>query len=261
MLCTGRRFRTALPHAQALGLDGAIIVNNGALVKDLASGETLQHAYLPRRAVDEVIAHVRSHGPPLVYLDTYHDGVDAVTERADRAHPFQREYLDDNGAFIALVEDVAHSDRQRVIMVSTMADAASLEKLRREAHERFGDRIQTHSLINKNYQGQILEFLSPTAGKWRALERLAASWGIRRARSRRSATIPTTPSSCAAWGSASRWAMRCRRCARRPRASCAATPRAAPQRRSSRSSRCYEGERDRARRPSSASARRDHSVE
>jgi hypothetical protein len=179
VLCTGRRFRTALPHAQALGLDGAIIVNNGAVVKDLASGETLQHAYLPPELFDEVIGHVRSHGPPLVYLDTYHDGVDAVTERADRAHPFQREYLDDNGAFIAVVEDVARSGRERVIMVSTMADADSLEKLRRDAHERFGDRVQTHSLINKNYQGQILEFLSPTAGKWRALERLAASWGIR----------------------------------------------------------------------------------
>jgi 5-amino-6-(5-phospho-D-ribitylamino)uracil phosphatase len=178
VLCTGRRFRTALPHAQALGLDGAIIVNNGAIVKDVVSGETLQHAYLPGELLDDVIGHVRSHGPPLVYLDTYHDGVDAVTERLEQAHPFQREYLDDNDAFIACVDDVAVPPRERVIMVSTMADAGSLEKLRLRAHERFGERIQTHSLINKNYQGQILEFLSPAAGKWRALERLAASWGI-----------------------------------------------------------------------------------
>jgi Cof subfamily protein (haloacid dehalogenase superfamily) len=178
VLCTGRRFRTALPHARALGLEGAIIVNNGAVVKDLADGRTLQHAYLPSELFEEVIGHVRSHGPPLVYLDTYHDGVDAVTERADQAHPFQREYLDDNGQFIALVQDVARSGPERVIMISTMADADSLETLRRGAHERFGERIQTHSLINKNYQGQILEFLAPTAGKWRALERLATSWGI-----------------------------------------------------------------------------------
>jgi hydroxymethylpyrimidine pyrophosphatase-like HAD family hydrolase len=63
-------------------------------------------------------------------------------------------------------------------MVSTMADADALDALRRRALERFGERIQTHSLLNKNYQGQILEFLSPSAGKWHALERLAASWGI-----------------------------------------------------------------------------------
>jgi Cof subfamily protein (haloacid dehalogenase superfamily) len=177
-LVTGRRFRTALPHAQALGLSGAIIVNNGAIVKDLASGETLQHAYLPAEAFGDVIDHVRSLGSPLVYVDSYHDGIDILTERADRAHPFQREYLDDQGKVVTIVEDVAKTGSERVIMVSTMGDLASLDALRGRALERFGERIQTHSLINKNYQGQILEFLSPTAGKWPALERLAASWGI-----------------------------------------------------------------------------------
>jgi Cof subfamily protein (haloacid dehalogenase superfamily) len=181
VLCTGRRFRTALPHAQALGLSGAIVVNNGAIVKDLTSGETLQHAYLPGSEFDEVIAHVRSHGPPLVYIDSYLDGVDILTERTERAHPFQREYVDDQGKVVTIVEDVAQmgqTGRERVIMVSAMADAESLAELRRSASTRFGDRIQTHSLINKNYQGQILEFLSPAAGKWAALERLAASWEI-----------------------------------------------------------------------------------
>ena len=181
VLCTGRRFRTALPHAQALGLSGAIVVNNGAIVKDLASGETLQHAYLPGSEFDEVITHVRSHGSPLVYVDTYLDGVDIFTERSERAHPFQREYVDDQGKVVTIIEDVAQMGqigRERVIMVSTMADAESLAELRRGASTRFGDRIQTHSLINKNYQGQILEFLSPAAGKWPALERLAASWDI-----------------------------------------------------------------------------------
>jgi Cof subfamily protein (haloacid dehalogenase superfamily) len=179
VLCTGRRFRTALPHAQALGLTGPIIVNNGAVVKDLATGQTLQHAYLPAPVFAEVIGHVRSYGPPLVYVDSYHDGVDILTERAESAHPFQREYVDDNGEFIEVVDDVASSGGEAVIMVSAMADAASLDTLRTGAHERLGGRIHTHALINKNYQGQILEFLSPAAGKWPALERLAASWGIR----------------------------------------------------------------------------------
>jgi hypothetical protein len=34
---------------------GAIVVNNGALVKDLASGETVQHAYLPPEVFDDVV--------------------------------------------------------------------------------------------------------------------------------------------------------------------------------------------------------------
>ena len=41
VLCTGRRFRTALPVQQALGLEGPIVLHNGALVKESASGRTL----------------------------------------------------------------------------------------------------------------------------------------------------------------------------------------------------------------------------
>jgi hypothetical protein len=179
VLCTGRRFRTALPLAQALELDGAIVVHNGVVVKDLASGKTLQHHYLAPEVVGEVIEHVRSHGPPLVYLDTYHEGMDIVSERLEAAHPFQRAYLDDQAEFLRIVADVGAGPHEPgVIMVSTMADEPALARLRAAARERFGARVLTHSLINKNYQGSILEFLSPEAGKWPALERLAASWGI-----------------------------------------------------------------------------------
>ena len=45
--------------------------------------------------------------------------------------------------------------------------------MREEASEEFGDRLRTHTLINKSYQGLILEFLSPKSGKWPALEALA----------------------------------------------------------------------------------------
>jgi len=46
VLCTGRRFRTARPLAQALQLNAPLVVHNGALVKDLASGQTLQQSYI-----------------------------------------------------------------------------------------------------------------------------------------------------------------------------------------------------------------------
>jgi Cof subfamily protein (haloacid dehalogenase superfamily) len=178
VLCTGRRFRTALPHARALDLDGAIIVNNGVVVKDLASGETLEHAYLEASLAAEVVQHVRGLGPPLVYVDAYHTGVDIFTETLDRAHPYQREYTDDNLEFISVVDDASAAGREGVIMVSTMADEKSLAPLLEGARRRFGARVHTHTILNKNYQGHILEFLSPSAGKWRTLEKLAASWGI-----------------------------------------------------------------------------------
>ena len=174
VLCTGRRFRTALPCARELSLDGAIVVNNGVLVKDIASGDTLDHRYLPVEDCSEAIAFVRRVCPPLVYVDTYHEDIDLVTESLDEAHSYQREYLNDNTAFFHSVDDLREHPRSDVIMVSTMADEETAVALRDEAREKFGERFDIHILINKNYHGVILEFMSPRAGKWSALATLAA---------------------------------------------------------------------------------------
>jgi Cof subfamily protein (haloacid dehalogenase superfamily) len=178
VVCTGRRFRTALPVLERLGLSGAVVVHNGALVKDIADGKTLQHAYLPEPLYDGVLALMRRHGPPLVYVDSYHDGVDLLTEGIARAHPFQREYLDDHGEHVREVGDLAAARHSEVIMLSTMADEDSLGRVAAWAEQELGAKVRTHRLINKNYRGQILEMLSPLSGKWTALARLAASAGI-----------------------------------------------------------------------------------
>jgi Cof subfamily protein (haloacid dehalogenase superfamily) len=178
VLCTGRRFRTALPMARSLGLSGPIVVNNGVVVKEIESGVTLHHDYLPGDLYAEVLALMRGLGPPLVYVDAYHEQRDFVTERIDAAHPFQREYLADNTEFYSVVDDLAVDRPDDVIMMSAMADEASLAALRQRAIAELGDRVHTHALSNKNYRGQILEFLSSGSGKWPALERLADDDGI-----------------------------------------------------------------------------------
>ena len=178
VLCTGRRFRTAQTIAHALELSGPIVVNNGALVKDIESGRTLHHRYLPLAVYPEVLALARSVGPPLVYVDAYPDHTDFLTERSEHAHPFQREYLRDHGAHCRVVDDLASEGRDDVIMTSLMADALSLDALRARAQAALGARIHTHTLQNKNYQGVILEFLSPESGKWAALARVAEQAGI-----------------------------------------------------------------------------------
>ena len=178
VLCTGRRFRTALPPAQELGLSGAMVVHNGVIVKDIASGRTETNRYLPSDLFGELLEILREHGPPLVYVDSYHEGTDIHTERPEQAHPFQSEYLDDNPEFTRVVGDLIGSARDDVIMMSTMAELEVLEALRRRALERLGDRVLTHMLINKNYRGHILEFLSPASGKWPALREIAAQAGI-----------------------------------------------------------------------------------
>jgi Cof subfamily protein (haloacid dehalogenase superfamily) len=177
VLCTGRRFRTALSVARDLGLTGPMVVNNGALVKDIASGRTLHHRYLPAEVFPEVLALARSVGPPLVYVDSYPEATDFLTERSEQAHAFQRDYLRDHGAWCRVVEDLAALPLESVIMTSLMAEAATLAPLRERARVALGSRVHTHVIQNKNYQGEILEFLSPESGKWAALARVAEDSG------------------------------------------------------------------------------------
>lgn len=178
VLCTGRRFRTALPILRELELEGSVIVNNGALVKDVVTARTLDHAYLPEALYAEALELMREAGPPLVYIDAYDEGTDMLVEADPRTHRFQADYLEDHEEHCRVVDDLAGVDRAKVIMLSRMADEATLLPLREKAIQRLGDRIHTHLIWNKNYEGLIFELLSPASGKWRALERIAAVRGI-----------------------------------------------------------------------------------
>jgi Cof subfamily protein (haloacid dehalogenase superfamily) len=178
VLCTGRRYRTALPIVQALALEGAVVVNNGAVVKDIASARTLHHAYLPQHRFADAFEAMSEGGSPLVYVDAYHEGFDMLIERGGSTHPFQTGYLDDHGEHARAVESLGASLREDVIMLSRMADESTLLPLREQVAERFGDAVHTHMIWNKNYEGLILELLAPESGKWRALERVARARGI-----------------------------------------------------------------------------------
>ena len=167
--------------ALELGLTGPIVINNGVLVKDIGSGETREHRYLPSDIQPEVLSIVREAGAPLLYVDDGSDGLDIYTERAASTHPYQREYLAEAASNnCRFVDDVSRVGRDDVIMISTMGDAETLGTLLEQSRQILGDRVKNHSIVNKNFQGEILEFLAPGVSKWQALERIASAEGIRR---------------------------------------------------------------------------------
>src|SRR5919199_1658849 len=138
VLCTGRRFRTALPLAQALQLDGPIVVHNGALVKDATSGQTLQQSYIPIDMYHQALSLLRRLSTPMVYIDAFHENVDILTESMERAHPFQREYLTDQLAHCRIVDDIARSLSHGVILMSITADGTSLQALQLVVEQTLG---------------------------------------------------------------------------------------------------------------------------
>jgi Cof subfamily protein (haloacid dehalogenase superfamily) len=177
-LCTGRRFRTALPIAQKLGVHEPLVVHNGALLKDPASGNTIQQCYMPQDIYHQGLAFLRQLSTPMVYIDAFHEQVDILTETLEQAHPFQREYLAENLEHCQVDTDIDAPPAHGVVMMSIMADPPSLHALRDTAIAAFGARARLNVLANKNYQGSILEILHPDVSKWYALRQFAAQEGI-----------------------------------------------------------------------------------
>jgi hydroxymethylpyrimidine pyrophosphatase-like HAD family hydrolase len=59
-----------------------------------------------------------------------------------------------------------------------MAEADRLEALRPAVEDALAGQGHTKMILNKNYQGHILEVLPATVSKWQALERLMAAEGL-----------------------------------------------------------------------------------
>lgn len=178
MLCTGRRFRTALPVAQALGLSHPLIVHNGALVKAHDSGETLYHCYLSAEVYQQCLALLSQVSSPMLYIDAFHDGIDIITAHSDRTHPFQQAYLQDSQPHCQIVPDISDLPRQGVVMMSIMAEESRLQAFRNDVQATLGHQVHVNVLANKSYQGSILEVLHPSVSKWQALEQFASRQGI-----------------------------------------------------------------------------------
>ncbi|ETX09164.1 Cof-type HAD-IIB family hydrolase [Candidatus Entotheonella palauensis] len=178
MLCTGRRFRTALPVAQSLGLTHPLIVHNGALVKAPDSGQTLYHCYLSPDVYQTGLGLLRQVSSPMLYIDAFHDGIDIITANSDRAHPFQQAYLQDAQKHCQMVADISDPPLQGVIMMSIMAEESRLQAFRSDVQATLGNQAHVNVLANKSYQGSILEILHPSVSKWQALHQFASQQGI-----------------------------------------------------------------------------------
>lgn len=179
VLCTGRRYRTTQPILEQLDLTGPVVVQNGVVVKDGATGETLQASYVPTEVYPRAIEMLSALGPPAVYVDLEPDpGTDLVAESAGDHHPFLAEYLEANRAQTRFVESLATPPSRAITMLSAMAELETLRAVERELSRAPIESLRTNLVANKSYRGHILEIVNADTGKWRRLRELARSLGI-----------------------------------------------------------------------------------
>src|ERR1700678_3400385 len=92
VLCTGRRYRRALPIAQELGIDAPLVCNSGAIVKDPKNHRTLWRADFADSLAADVLDLFRDHDQPaVVFTDRGPEEHDFIIA----AFPTGREHFDD----------------------------------------------------------------------------------------------------------------------------------------------------------------------
>ena len=130
-LVTGRSFHFTRPVVEQLALPVTLIVNNGAVVKDVHGATALRHL-LDREVARQVLEETRAYedSVAIVFDKAPDDERQIVFERMDWTHPKRRGYFEKNRTFIAEaagpLRDVLVEDPIQVMFNGTVAPMRDL---------------------------------------------------------------------------------------------------------------------------------------
>jgi Cof subfamily protein (haloacid dehalogenase superfamily) len=127
-LVTGRSHHFTRHIASALSLPLTLIVNNGAVVKDV-EGLTLMRRLLPRETAVAVLEGTRAFEDSVAVVFDRQDDRQIVFERMDWAHPHRKGYYERNKAFIAAVSPLAGALTEDPIQVMFNGGVAPMRAL------------------------------------------------------------------------------------------------------------------------------------
>jgi HAD superfamily hydrolase (TIGR01484 family) len=180
VLCTGRRYRRALPVARQLGLDAPLVCNSGALVKDPGDHCTLWRADLDAPLVAEVLARFQARGELAIsFTDRDPDGFDFLIAAAPTGRPLFDEYVELNRRYARI--DPAWTSRPaggghfHLCAIGTRESMLGFEA---DVLAVLPGRVRTFVQKSPRYAGTMCEILRHDASKWAAVLHLADLWGV-----------------------------------------------------------------------------------
>jgi hypothetical protein len=179
VLCSGRRFSTAMKYATELGLSELIVVNNGTIVKEVPSGRTVRSDYFPRREMKEVLTLLKEMELPAVLLMDNYPECDFYVDVAEDGNEYHAEYLTMNKGSGRVVEDLVRVECERPVQVVVFHAYPTLVEAEKKIREAMNGRVSVLVVRNVRYKGCSLEISAPTASKWKALKWIAEQRGIK----------------------------------------------------------------------------------
>lgn len=179
ILCTGRRYRRALPIAGRLGLEGPMVCNSGALVKDSRGHRTLWRADLGGDVLAEVVNLFRDLDEPAVtFTDRPPEGRDFLVAAAPTGRPLFDDYLDQNREHVEVDPDWSRRPGGTHYHLCAIGTRPTMLGLERAIRERIPGLVRTFVQKSPRYAGTMCEVLRQDASKWSALLHLADLWGL-----------------------------------------------------------------------------------
>jgi Cof subfamily protein (haloacid dehalogenase superfamily) len=181
-ICTGRRFRDALPVALELSLNAPVICHNGALLKYADTLETVSASLLPTETVYEIIRVGKAFGgDALVSCNPHTKGTLLYDTISDENKPL-RKYVewarrlhgDDAEEAIHHVERLESVvGTQDVIHISFSGCCAPMYDLQRTLEDELQNSVNILATIYPRLDFTLLDILPPAASKGAGLANLA----------------------------------------------------------------------------------------
>lgn len=183
VLCTGRSYSETRPVLDSIGLDlDATVTVGGALITDVATGETIESSPMSRAFADELLAWYQRRLYTVMWLhDGSTEGFDGYVIAGGNRHAAIKVWLDWSPC---TMREVAHppTDTPDPLRLAVVDSPAALREVARDLAAAFGE-LQSHNLIDvPAYRFTVVETFAANVDKWQGILKLCRRWGIDPAR-------------------------------------------------------------------------------
>lgn len=179
VLCSGRRFSSAVRYAHELGLTTPVVVNNGTVVKDAATGRTLYAEYLPSENAIGLLRLFKELNLPAVVLADDSLEYDYCVDVTDDGNEYHAQFVSLNREMAKVVDDLTGFRCDAVSEINVFHEYQTLVSAQARIRDAMGGKVRS-IIIRRHvrYRGCTLETSVPGASKWSALLWIAQQRGI-----------------------------------------------------------------------------------